>query len=76
MVTFPEMKALIFSAFIGFCPNHLCLGFYIKNNLSYIKRDETCFNRPEFESWIWVAVEVPHQDNIVCDQFIDIQGLN
>ena len=35
MVTFLEMKALICSAFIGFCPNHLCLGFYIKDNLSY-----------------------------------------
>lgn len=41
------------------------VGFCIKNNLSYIKRDDFCTSNPEFES-IWIEIEVPHQHNIVC----------
>lgn len=41
------------------------VGFYIKDNLSYIKRDDVCTTNPEFES-IWIEIEVPHQHNIVC----------
>ena len=41
------------------------VGFYIKDNLSYIKRDDFCTSNPEFES-IWIEIEVPHQHNIVC----------
>ena len=38
---------------------------YQKQSFLLIKRDESCITRPEFEL-IWVAVEVPHQHNIVC----------
>ena len=41
------------------------VGLYIKDNLSYIKRDDFCTTIPEFES-IWIEIEVPHQHNIVC----------
>ena len=36
------------------------VGFYIKDNLSYTKRDDFCTSNPEFES-IWIEIEVPHQ---------------
>ena len=42
------------------------VGFYIKDNLSYIKLDDFCTTDPEFES-IWIEIEVvPHQHNVVC----------
>jgi len=41
------------------------VGFYIKDNLSYIKHDDFCTTNPEFES-IWIEIEVPLQHNIVC----------
>ena len=41
------------------------VGFYIKDNLSYNKRDDFCTSNPEFES-IWIKIEVPHHHNIVC----------
>ena len=41
------------------------VGFYIKDDLSCIKRDDFCTTTPEFES-IWIEIEVPHQHNIVC----------
>ena len=41
------------------------VGFYIRNNLSYTKRDEFCCSKPEFES-LWIEIETPHQHNIVC----------
>ena len=45
--------------------NSAGVGFYIKDNLSYIKRDDFCTTNPEFES-ISIEIEVPLQHNIVC----------
>ena len=42
------------------------VGFYIKDNLSYTKRDDFYTSNPEVES-IWIEIEVPHQHNIVCE---------
>ena len=35
------------------------VGFYIKNNLPYTKRDDLYITQPEFET-LWVEFEVLH----------------
>lgn len=42
------------------------VGFYIRDKLSYTKRDDFCCSKPEFESALWVEIEAPQQHNIVC----------
>ena len=41
------------------------VGFFVKENVPFIKRSDLCSSEAEYES-LWVEFEIPHQHNIVC----------
>lgn len=41
------------------------VGFFIKENIPFVKRSDLCLSEVEYES-LWVEIEMPHQHNIIC----------